>query len=250
MTASTNAAGSDGSVLELRQYTLHPGRRDALIDVFDRELVEIQEALGMRVVGQFRDLDDPDRFVWMRGFRDMESRAEALTAFYGGPVWKAHRDEANATMVDWSDVLLLRPAAPGSGFALAGSARPPAGTGEPPSSIVTATICLLEAPVDEGFLRCFEDRMRPALAEAAAPPLAWLASETGENTYPALPVRTGEHAFVWFSSFADAGRQREHAEHLARSRSWNEAALPALSARLARPLEILRLQPTARSLLR
>lgn len=46
-------------VIELRQYTLHPGKRDALIALFDREFVETQEAEGMLIIGQFRDLDDP-----------------------------------------------------------------------------------------------------------------------------------------------------------------------------------------------
>src|SRR6184192_2568977 len=80
-------------VVELRQYTLHPGQRDVLIDLFDREFVETQEAAGMRIIGQFRDLDHPDRFVWLRGFRDMTSRAKALTDFYGGPVWKTRSEE-------------------------------------------------------------------------------------------------------------------------------------------------------------
>jgi len=246
MTAPTDA--DEGcAVLELRQYTLHPGRRDELIEIFEREFIESQEALGIRVVGEFRDLDDSDRFVWMRGFRDMEARREALTAFYRGPVWRTHRDTANAAMIDWSDVLLLRPTAPGCGFALAGAARPPVGAAERPSSIVTATICLLESPLDAEFLRGFDTRLRPALAEAGGAPIAWFASETAENTYPALPVRTGEHAFVWFSTFADASRHREHLERLARS---NEEALYALAARLARPLQTLRLAPAARSLLR
>jgi hypothetical protein len=50
-------------IVELRQYTLRPGEREVLIDIFDRELVESQEAVGMSLIGQFRDLDDPDRFV-------------------------------------------------------------------------------------------------------------------------------------------------------------------------------------------
>ena len=103
-------------IVELRQYTLHPGQRDVLIDLFDREFVESQEALGMKVIGQFRDLDNPNRFVWLRGFRDMPSRAQALKDFYGGPVWKAHREAANATMIDSNNVLLLHPATPTSGF--------------------------------------------------------------------------------------------------------------------------------------
>ena len=52
-------------VVELRQYTLHPGKRDVLIDLFDREFVETQEAVGIKVIGQFRDLDHPDHFVWL-----------------------------------------------------------------------------------------------------------------------------------------------------------------------------------------
>lgn len=77
-------------VLELRQYTLLPGRRDELIELFDREFVEPQEALGMQIVGTFRDLDDADRFIWLRAFDDMAGRGEALSAFYTGPAWKTH----------------------------------------------------------------------------------------------------------------------------------------------------------------
>ncbi|MGH2474717.1 MAG: NIPSNAP family protein, partial [Candidatus Limnocylindrales bacterium] len=73
-------------VVELRQYTLHAGQRDVLVELFDREFVESQEAVGMELIGQFRDLDRPDRFVWLRGFPDMERRRRALEAFYGGPV--------------------------------------------------------------------------------------------------------------------------------------------------------------------
>ena len=72
-------------VVELRQYTLRPGQRDVLIDLFDREFVESQEAAGMAIVGQFRDLDDADAFVWIRGFPNLRARAEALNAFYYGP---------------------------------------------------------------------------------------------------------------------------------------------------------------------
>ncbi|HEU5251458.1 MAG TPA: NIPSNAP family protein, partial [Thermoanaerobaculia bacterium] len=53
------------AVVELRQYTLHPGTREVLIDLFEREFVESQEELGMSVIGQFRDLDDTNRFVWL-----------------------------------------------------------------------------------------------------------------------------------------------------------------------------------------
>lgn len=79
-------ADIDVQRVELRRYTLHPGRRDALIDLFDREFVETQEAEGMAVMGQFREPAAPDRFVWLRGFADRDSRRRGLEAFYGGPV--------------------------------------------------------------------------------------------------------------------------------------------------------------------
>src|SRR4029450_8460447 len=116
--------------VELRQYTLHPGKHDVLIELFDREFIEPQEALGIKVIGQFRDLDHPDRFVWLRGFHDMTSRAKALSDFYGGPVWKAHQEAANATMIDSDNVLLLSPALRTSGFSLENMRRPPRGSDE------------------------------------------------------------------------------------------------------------------------
>lgn len=80
----------------LRQYTLYPGERDNLIHLFEREFIDTQESFETEVIGQFRDLDDPDRFVWLRGFSDISSREKSLSDFYVRPTWKKPRDEANA----------------------------------------------------------------------------------------------------------------------------------------------------------
>ena len=61
----------------------------------------------MTVIGQFRDVSNPDRFVWLRGFSDMEARAVQLGEFYERTIRKAHRDAANATMIDSDNVLLF-----------------------------------------------------------------------------------------------------------------------------------------------
>ena len=70
-------------VVELRQYTLVPNGRETLIALFEREFIETQEATGMIVIGQFRDVNNADRFVWLRGFNDMDARAVQLEEFYG-----------------------------------------------------------------------------------------------------------------------------------------------------------------------
>ena len=178
-------------VVELRQYTLHSGKRDVLIDLFDREFVETQEEVGMKIIGQFRDLDHQDRFVWLRGFRDMNSRAKALNDFYSGPVWKAHREAANATMIDSDNVLLLRPAFPTSGFSLENLKRAPVGADEIPTSLVVATIYYFAGPVAPDFINFFEHTLRPVTESLGATISASFVTENSENTFPALPVRVG-----------------------------------------------------------
>lgn len=228
-------------IVELRQYTLHPGQREVLIDLFDREFVETQEEAGMAVIGQFRDLDDPDRFVWLRGFQDMPSRAEALGRFYGGPVWRTHRNEANATMIDSDDVLLLRPVTDATGFPAPAGVRSAVGQPAPPESVVLATLYHRDRPFDPAFTDFFHHEVEPVLVETGAEPLACLQSEHAENTFPALPVRTGENVFVWFARFPHVSDVDDHLRRLDH---------PALETRLTSPPQRLRLVPTARSLLR
>ena len=236
-------------VFELRQYTLHPGQREVLISMFDRHFLESQEAVGIRVIGQFRGLDRPDHFVWIRSFEDMVTRDASLRAFYGGPLWKAHREAANATMIDSDDVLLLRPAARGEPFGRLDDTRPGPDADARPASLVLGTVWLLNRPVDGDFLRFFEEQVRPVLVGAGGPPRACLQTEESRNTFPQLPVRNGEHAFVWFATFAGEEGWSAYEAELERSLEWNAAVLPRLAAQV-RGTQRLRLQPTARSLLR
>ncbi len=223
------------AIIELRQYTLHPDKRDQLITLFERYFLDGQEASGMRVLGQFRDADDANRFVWLRGFRDMPARAAALQSFYGGPVWQAHRAAANATMVDSDNVLLLRPVDAGAGFTPGRAA------------LYVATIYLLSTPVGDDFVRFFEREVRPLMTETGAPPIARLRTEESANNFPALPVRAGEHAFVWFAAFASRADYDRHRVALSASKAWHERVRAALQARLVSPEQTLRLEPTAHS---
>jgi hypothetical protein len=236
-------------VVELRQYTLRPGKRDFLIDLFDREFIESQEILGMYVIGQFRDLDNPNRFVWLRGFRNMSERTEGLTAFYTGPVWKAHREAANSTMIDSDNVLLLRPARPTSGFLL-GNHRPPHGANEVSEGLIVATIYYLDATAGDDFVDFFERSLKPVLEDTGAPILGYFVTERSANTFRALPVREGEHVFVCFSCFGDEAAYEDHLAALLRSQHWLTEVSQELTRQLKKIPEVLRLTPTARSQLR
>jgi hypothetical protein len=233
------------AVMELRQYTLHPGRRDALIELFDREFVETQEVCGMRVIGQFRDLDDPDRFVWLRGFASMDARRRGLGAFYGGPVWAAHRAAANATMVDSDNVLLLRPAWPGAADALRAGRRAAPGSTLPPAGLVDITIFHLREPAGPDLLDGCRERMSTVWREGGALKQAWLVTEPAANDFPRLPVREGEAVLVGVAVFAGTAAF----ETFGRGGPWSADVLSGLSRWLSRPSESFRLAPTARSAL-
>jgi hypothetical protein len=242
-------AVTTSEIFELRQYELHPGQRDVLIEVFDRALVETQEAVGMEIIGQFRDLDDPDKFVWMRGFTDMAARQAALSAFYRGPAWKANSGAANATMVSVDDVLLLRPVLPRTSFRGLDTPRQAVGGTHQPQALIEVTILHFAEAVTRDVTDRFVTDIEPLLVAAGSRPVALLETEPAENTFTALPVREGEHVLVRVARFESPADHADHLDRLTTSPDW-AVAERAWSGRLAGPTRRLRLQPTTRSLLR
>lgn len=234
-----SAAGTDRSseIVELRQYTLHRGRRDELISLFDERFIEPQEALGIRILGQFRDIDDPDRFVWLRGFPTYAGREPQLTAFYHGPVWQAHREQANATMLDSDNVLLLRPAA---------------GPFDPGTPMRTSKSMILICihylgSVDPGMFVSFFDRsMRPATEAAGATIIGGFTSEPRPNNFAALPIR-GDRVFTWISQLADDVAMQRLFDRLRSVSGWRDVAPEACLPAFMRKPEFLRLRPTSAS---
>jgi len=237
-------------VIELRQYKIVPGKRDAMIALFEREFVESQEKLGMRLVGQFRDRDDPNRFTWIRAFSSMEARGKALNDFYFGPVWQAHRGEANPLLDDNDDVLLLRPAWPGSEFGPAKGIRPAPGAPARSAGMVVATIEYLWKQPDQGYATYFRDTLAPAYRAAGLPIIAAYMPETVPNNFPRLYVRQNERLLVWFTRVADPAAYRVAQRKLQATATWRGSLRPALANYRERAPQVLMLLPTPRSLLR
>jgi hypothetical protein len=234
----------DDGVVELRQYTLRGGQRDTLVSMFEKSFLEPQNAVGAHIVGTFRDLDDADRFVWIREFRDMPARQEALSAFYGGAVWKANRTAANATIVDSDNVLLLRPAGPGQGFAttsILGASR---------DGIIGAVIHYLGDVDPKQFTQFFEQAVLPQLTAAGVVPIARLVSEESQNNFPRLPIREHERVFTWFARWAGPAAEEAFVAHFATLSGWRDSAPESVLPALMRKPERLRLAPTSRSELR
>lgn len=209
-------------IYELRQYTMVPGRRDEFADYFDRHFVESQEALGISVIGQFRDLDRADRYVWMRAYPDMETRGQVLNAFYDGSYWAATKDAANAMMTEWHDILLLKPAWDGSGLQHEPAGRAAAGSPGSPAEGFTVTVWNVEPDVLQDTVSACRDACPDAVAV--------FVTEPSPNNFLRHPIREGENVLVCIARGASA-----------------EA--PSLK-HAGDPIQILRMMPTARSALR
>ena len=170
-----------------------------------------------------------------------------LGEFYGGPVWKAHRDAANATMIDSDNVLLLRPTSPTSGFHLEQARRAPLGSTNERDGLWVATIYHLGKTKGADFAAFFQREHQPQLAEAGISLLASFTSETHPNTFPRLPVRDA-NVFVWFSRFPDREAYEKSSAAVAESMRQSGVGTKLAELTKGQP-EVLLLSPTPRSLL-
>lgn len=223
------------TIYELRDYTLRPGKRDVLIDLFERRFIEPQEALGAHVRATLRDLDQPDRFVWIRSCADAHARFAALDGFYSSDVWRAHRNAANATILDSDNVLQLRPA---------GGAIPAARSIESTQlDSETLIVCTTYFPKSaHEFAEHFAGANIEHLREISAAPFALFTTDPAPNVYPRLPIRD-ESVFVTLTRFASVTAHDEKADAIADVGS-------VLAPLCVAPAQIRRLQPTRRSALR
>lgn len=216
-------------VLELRQYTTRSGMRERLPALFRDHFIAAQEAVGARILGTFFDLDDSDRFVWLRGYADMATRGRALPAFYGSDVWKQHRAAANAAIIDSDNALLLR-AVPGGALA----------DPLPADGILRVSVRALSGLDALAFARWFDERIVPLVTGCGADVEARYVSESEPNNFPALPVRD-DRVFVWFARFPDARAERAFGRALAARTGWRDDCPAEILPALMQKPEVLRL---------
>ena len=74
-------------IVETRTYTIKPGLRQRFIDLWETRTKPLQQRIGMGVIGPWIDLENPDRFVWIRTFPSMEERERMKRALYESEEW-------------------------------------------------------------------------------------------------------------------------------------------------------------------
>jgi hypothetical protein len=106
-------------IVEVRSYRIKPGRRGEFIRFFESRAVPALRALGMKVYGPLLDLENPNKFAWLRGFPSLEERDRMKEAFYGGALWKNELEAIAMPMIESYDVILCE-TSPGCVFDVPG----------------------------------------------------------------------------------------------------------------------------------
>lgn len=94
-------------IIEMRTYKIKPGLRERFLDVFRTRSMPAHAEIGMKILGPFLSLEDPDTFFFMRGFPDLASREPMKAKFYEGELWKRELESLLLPMIDRYDVVLV-----------------------------------------------------------------------------------------------------------------------------------------------
>jgi hypothetical protein len=94
-------------IIEMRTYKLKPGTRDRFLEIFRTKSVPAHAEIGMKILGPFLSVEDPDTFFFMRGFPDLASREPMKAQFYEGELWKNELENVLMPMIEKYDVVLV-----------------------------------------------------------------------------------------------------------------------------------------------
>lgn len=94
-------------IIEMRTYKTKPGRRAEFLEIFSCKSVPAHEEIGMKILGPFLSVEDPDAFFFMRGFPDLGSRETMKAKFYEGELWRRELEGVLMPMLDRFDVVLV-----------------------------------------------------------------------------------------------------------------------------------------------
>lgn len=94
-------------IVEMRTYKTKPGCREKFLEVFRTRSMPVHAEIGMKILGPFLSVEDPDTFFFMRGFPDLASRDPMKARFYEGRLWKQELEQILMPMLERYDVVLV-----------------------------------------------------------------------------------------------------------------------------------------------
>src|SRR3954464_15744655 len=106
------SAESSGPVYELRTYFAAPGKLDDLNARFRNHTLKIFEKHGIKSVGYWMPLDNPDhKLIYMLSYPSRDAAKKSWKDFFADPQWQAAQkaSEADGKIVSKVDSVFLKP---------------------------------------------------------------------------------------------------------------------------------------------
>jgi NIPSNAP len=94
-------------IIEMRTYKTKPGCGTRFLEIFRSKSIPAHEEIGMKILGPFLSVEDPDTFFFMRGFPDLASRESMKARFYEGELWKSELENLLMPMLEKYDAVLV-----------------------------------------------------------------------------------------------------------------------------------------------
>jgi hypothetical protein len=94
-------------IIEMRTYRTKPGMRSRFLEMFRSKSMPAHTEIGMKILGPFLSIEDPDVFFFMRGFPDVASREPMKAKFYEGQLWKEELESIMLPMLEKYEVVLV-----------------------------------------------------------------------------------------------------------------------------------------------
>jgi NIPSNAP len=94
-------------IIEMRTYKTKPGMRAQFVEIFRSRSIPAHAEIGMKILGPFLSVEDPDTFFFMRGFPDLPSREPMKAKFYEGELWKTELENILIPMLDKYEVVVV-----------------------------------------------------------------------------------------------------------------------------------------------
>lgn len=94
-------------IIEMRTYKTKPGMRAEFLEIFRTKSLPAHQQIGMKILGPFLSVEDPDIFFWMRAFPSLESRGPMKDQFYEGELWKRELEHKLLPLLEKYDVVLV-----------------------------------------------------------------------------------------------------------------------------------------------
>jgi len=93
-------------IIEMRTYKTKPGMRGEFLEIFRTKSLPAHQQIGMKILGPLLDLENPNKFVWLRSFPSIDERERMKNAFYEGDLWKNELEAIAMPMLESYDVVL------------------------------------------------------------------------------------------------------------------------------------------------